>query len=141
MKYVFNVIFYNLVGAGVGLAVGAYFGHLNQLWILIPAILAGVFLLAGIITTAAIVKAEREAKNAGVSLKKDDFILQMNETYTVGKRSKIRPGEYKVMATDEGNKAFNLRINDYVKEYKHNTTVVLAEGDTISARSGNVILR
>jgi hypothetical protein len=45
------------------------------------------------------------------------------------------------MATDEGNKAFNLRINDYVKEYKHNTTVVLAEGDTISARSGNVILR
>ena len=141
MKYVFNVIFYNLVGAGVGLAVGAYLGHLNQLWILIPALLAGVFLIAAIITTTAIVKAERKAKNANVTLQKKDLILQVNEIYTVSKRGKVRPGEYKVLATDEENKKFNLRINDYVKEYQHNTTLILTEGDTISARSSNVILR
>lgn len=141
MKYAFNVIFYNLFGAGAGLAVGAYLGHLHQLWVIIPAILAGVFLVAAIITTTMIVKTERAAKNAGVSLKRKDIILQAGQEYTVAKRSKIRPGEYQVMSTDENDKSFNLRINDYVKEYKHNTTVVLAEGDTISPRSANVILR
>ena len=141
MKYIFNVIFYNLFGAGVGLAVGAYLGHLNQLWILIPAIVAGVALIAAIITTVLIVKAERAIKNAGVSLKRKDIILQAGEEYTVSKRGKVRPGEYQVMSTDENEKSFNLRINEYVKEYKHNTTVVLAEGDTISPRSANVILR
>ena len=141
MKYIFNVIFYILFGAGVGLAVGAYLGHLNQLWILIPAIVAGVALIAAIITTVLIVKAERAIKNAGVSLKRKDIILQAGEEYTVSKRGKVHPGEYQVMSTDENEKSFNLRINEYVKEYKHNTTVVLAEGDTISPRSANVILR
>lgn len=141
MKYAFNVIFYNLFGAGVGLAVGAYLGHLHQLWVIIPAILAGVFFVAAIVTTTMIVKTERAAKNAGVSLKRKDIILQAGQEYTVAKRNKIRPGEYQVMSTDENDKSFNLRINDYVKEYKHNTTVVLAEGDTISPRSANVILR
>lgn len=141
MKYVFNVIFYNLVGAGIGLAVGAYLGHLNQLWVLIPSILAGVFLIAAIITTTAIIKAERAAQNAGVTLKKKDIILQAGQEYTVGKHGKLRAGEYKVLATDENEKQFNLRVNDYVKEYQHNTTLILAEGDTISPRSANVILR
>ena len=141
MKYVLNVIFYNLVGAGIGLAIGAYLGHLNQLWVIIPAITAGVFFIAALITTTAIVKAERHARNANVTLQKKDIILQAGQNYTVGKRGKVRPGEYKVLATDENNKTFNLRVNDYVKEYQHNTTLILAEGDTISARSANVILR
>ncbi|MCQ2382759.1 MAG: hypothetical protein MJ060_02870 [Clostridia bacterium] len=141
MKYVLNVIFYNLVGAGIGLAIGAYLGHLNQLWVIIPAITAGVFFIAALITTTAIVKAERHARNTNVTLQKKDIILQAGQNYTVGKRGKIRPGEYKVMTTDESNKSFNLRVNDYVKEYQHNTTLILAEGDTISARSANVILR
>ena len=141
MKYVLNVIFYNLVGAGIGLAIGAYLGHLNQLWVIIPAITAGVFFIAALITTTAIVKAERHARNANVTLQKKDIVLQAGQNYTVSKRGKVRPGEYKVLATDENNKSFNLRVNDYVKEYQHNTTLILAEGDTISARSANVILR
>ena len=141
MKYVLNVIFYNLVGAGIGLAIGAYLGHLNQLWVIIPAITAGVFFIAALITTTAIVKAERHARNANVTLQKKDIVLQAGQNYTVSKRGKVRPGEYKVMTTDENNKSFNLRVNDYVKEYQHNTTLILAEGDTISARSANVILR
>lgn len=141
MKYVLNVIFYNLVGAGIGLAIGAYLGHLNQLWVIIPAITAGVFFIAALITTTAIVKAERHARNANVTLQKKDIVLQAGQNYTVSKRGKVRPGEYKVLATDENNKTFNLRVNDYVKEYQHNTTLILAEGDTISARSANVILR
>lgn len=141
MKYVLNVIFYNLVGAGIGLAVGAYLGHLNQLWVIIPAVLAGVFLIAALLTTMSIVKAERAAQNAGVTLKKKDIILQAGHEYTVGKHGKLRAGEYKVLATDENEKNFNLRVNDYVKEYHHNTTLILADGDTISPRSANVILR
>lgn len=141
MKYVFNVIFYSLVGAGAGLAVGAYLGQLNQLWIIVPAIVAGVFLIAAITTTMAIVRTERAAKNANVTLKKKDIILQKGTVYTVSKRGKLHAGEYKVLATDESDKTFNLRVNDYVKEYQHNTVLVLSEGDTISARSCNVILR
>ena len=110
MKYIFNVIFYILFGAGVGLAVGAYLGHLNQLWILIPAIVAGVALIAAIITTVLIVKAERAIKNAGVSLKRKDIVLQAGEEYTVSKRGKVRPGEYQVMSTDENEKSFNSII-------------------------------
>ena len=141
MKYVLNVIFYNLVGAGIGLAVGAYLGHLNLLWVIIPAVLAGVFLIAAIITTTAIVKAERANQNANVTFKKKDIILQAGKEYTVSKHGKLHAGEYKVLSTDENTKSFNLRVNDYVKDFQHNTTIVLAEGDTISPRSANVILR
>lgn len=141
MKQIFNVIFYTLVGAGAGLAIGAYLGHLDQLLIIIPAIVAGVALIAAITTTTLIVKAERAAKNASVTLQKHDIVLQTGTVYTVGKHGKVRPGEYKVLSANENDKTFNLRVNDYVKEYHHNTTLVLAEGDTISARSGNVILR
>ena len=48
---------------------------------------------------------------------------------------------YTVLATDENNRTFTLRVNNYVKEYSHNTSLILSEGDTISARSSNVILR
>lgn len=141
MKKVFNIIFYMLAAAGIGLAVGSYLGHLNQWLVIIPGIVAGVSLFIAIVLTAAIINQAQEARNAGVSLKRKDLILQAGVEYTVSKHGKVRPGEYQVMATDENEKAFNIRVNDYVKEYKHNTTLILAEGDTISPRSANVILR
>ncbi len=142
MKKIFNTIFYAIAAACAGFAIGAFIGHTKyNLMIIIPAIIAGVSLLIAICLTNAILRAKKQAQNANVTLKKKDIILSAGEEYTVGKRNKIRPGEYLILATNESEKTFNVRVNEYVKEFRHNTTLVLAEGDTISARSANVILR
>jgi len=86
-------------------------------------------------------RAEKQRKNLSVNLQKNDIVLQAGIDYIVKKRGTVRPGEYTVLATDEKNKTFTLRVNDYVKEYSHNTALILSEGDRISARSSNVILR
>ncbi len=141
MKHVFNIIFYVIASVALGLAIGTYLGNNNQLMLIISASVAGTFYLFALILSGIIIRANKRQKDSSVNLQKKDFVLQAGKTYTVAKHSKLRPGEYKVMATEENNKTFNLRVNDYVKEYQHNTTLVLTEGDTISARSGNVILR
>ncbi len=133
-------------GVTLGLCVGAICARNanlsdGQTFILIAAILAGVFCVATIIMSVVMARDEKHRRNLGVSYQKKDFILQAGEVYTVQKHGKLRPGEYIVLATDESDKAFNIRVNDYVKAYQHNTVLVLADGDTVSARSGNVILR
>ncbi len=142
MKHVFNIIFYIIASLALGFAIGTWLGgNANQLWLIIAGCVAGGFYLFAFILSGVIISAQKRQRNNSVSLQKNDFVLQMSKTYTVGKREKLHPGEYKVLATDENNKTFNLRVNNYVKEYQHNTTLILAEGDTISARSANVILR
>ena len=146
MKRFFNIVLFICSGLTLGLSLGAICGREagfsdGQTLIVIAGILAGVFAVGAIILSTVIARDEKHRKNLGVSYQKKDFILQAGETYTVQKRGKLRPGEYIVLATDESDKAFNIRVNDYVKEYKHNSVLVLADGDTVSARSGNVILR
>lgn len=146
MKRFFQIMLWVCAGLTLGLSLGAICGREanlsdGQTLIIIAGILAGVLAVGAIIMSVAIARDEKHRKNLGVSYQKKDFILQAGETYTVQKRGKLRPGEYLVLATDESDKAFNIRVNDYVKEYKHNTVLVLADGDTVSARSGNVILR
>ena len=79
----------------------------------------------------------------GVTHQKHDLILQKDCTYTVadGKKAPLQPGQYVLLAVDATHRAFNLRVNDFVKEYRHHTEIVLANGDQITAVSGNVILR
>ena len=142
MKQFFHVLFYVIASVALGLGIGSQVAQTNyQLLIIVPYIVAGVFYVLAIIMSAVLIHSSKSKRNANVTLQKKDIILQMGQDYVVSKRAKIRPGEYQVLATDENDKTFNLRVNDYVKEYKHNTTLVLAEGDTISARSANVILR
>ncbi len=141
MKKIWNIVLYVVAAGAIGLAVGAYLGNLGQIWYLSAGAVAGLSLFAALVLTTSLRHEAIEAQNAGVSLKRKDIILQAGEEYTVAKHGKVRPGEYQVMAVNENEKTFNLRVNDYVKEYKHNTTIVLAEGDTISPRSANVILR
>ena len=136
-----NIVLYVVAVAAAGLAVGAYLGNLGQIWYLGAGVVAGLSLFEALVLTTTIRHEAIEAQNANVSLKRKDIILQVGEEYTVAKHGKICPGEYKVLSANENDKTFNLRVNDYVKEYHHNTTLILAEGDTISARSGNVILR
>lgn len=147
MKQILNVIFWSLGSLGLGLGLGMYLGvavDTCATWSalsIVSLVASAVFYVAGLILTIVMVRGAKRRQNQNVNLQRKDFILVAGETYQVQKRGQVRPGEYKVLSTNEDHKTFNLRVNDYVKEYRHNSTLVLVEGDTISARSGNVILR
>lgn len=148
MKHFWNIIFWSLGGIALGIGIGITIMTHTTLTSQQSAVTAissfavtAVLVLAGVIMSAVILQQNKARQNVAVTFKKKDIILQTGTVYTVTKRGQIRPGEYTILATDEQNRTFNLRVNDYVKEYQHNTTLVLAEGDTISARSANVILR
>jgi len=113
----------------------------SELCILIASIAGGISLILTIVFAVAIARNNQARLNLKVSLQKKDTVLQAGVEYIVKKRGTVRPGEYSVLATDENNKSFTVRVNDYVKEYTHNTTLILSEGDRISARSCNIILR
>ena len=76
-----------------------------------------------------------------VTYSKQDIILSQNQTEVVGVKNKVKPGKYVILSTKDEDETFNLRIGDYVKEYKHNQKIVLAEGQEITAVSASVILR
>lgn len=113
----------------------------NRYIIIVAGIFGGLCLLLTITLTIVMARAEKQRKNLSVNLQKNDVVLQAGVDYVVTKRGTVRPGEYTVLATDANNKTFTLRVNDYVKEYSHNTALILSDGDRISARSSNVILR
>ena len=85
---------------------------------------------------------ERVEKNneANITYNQKDIILEINKDYVVGEK-KMLPGTYTVLASNEGNTKFNLRIGGTVREYKHGQKIVLSKGDTITAVSHTVILR
>jgi len=76
-----------------------------------------------------------------VSYVKDDIILQPRKTVTVGKKLAIKPGKYTVLAAYSNEEVFNIRIGQFVKEYKHGQEIVLVEGDEICPTSTTIILR
>ena len=78
---------------------------------------------------------------ARVSLSQKDVILKVGETYTVSKQGPIKPGKYTLLTTNDDNTAFNIRRSSLVREYHHGDSIVLAEGDSITAVSHTVILR
>ena len=82
--------------------------------------------------------------NAGdmnISFGKGDLLLKQNVTYTASKKTEFKPGKYTILSTKEGEDAFNVRIGAYVKEYKHNQEVVIAEGEEVTPVSTDIILR
>ncbi|MCM1404434.1 MAG: hypothetical protein NC133_02970 [Prevotella sp.] len=142
MKRFLQIVCWLGAGVALGLSIGTQTKTADQnLLMVIASVVFGVLFIAAVILSAVLVRDGQQRKNLGVSYQKHDFILQAGTVYTVTKHGKLRPGQYIVLATDESNRQFNLRVNDYVKEYQHNTTLVLADGDTVSARSGNVLLR
>lgn len=145
MKFL-RSLFLTCASIALGLAVGVYLitnvsAIDKKLLILIAGIVCGVGYLVGIILAIVVARITKQRKNLSVNLQKNDLVLQSGVEYVVKKRGTVRPGEYTVLATDENNRTFTLRVNNYVKEYSHNTNLILSEGDTISARSSNVILR
>lgn len=79
--------------------------------------------------------------STNISHRVGDIILERGETYTVAKGGKIIPGKYTLLADSEGTKAFNLRVDGFVREYKHASDIVLSDGETVCAVSHSVILR
>ena len=79
---------------------------------------------------------EGEAK---VSLNKGDIMLERGKEYKVGKD--LLAGKYTVLTGDENTESINIRIGGLVRDYKHFSSIVLTDGDIISAVSANVILR
>ena len=88
-------------------------------------------------------KDERIEKNdeANITYNKKDVILEVGKEYKISKKSKLLPGTYTVLASNETTTKFNLRIAGMVREYKHGEKIVLSEGETIVAVSHIVILR
>ena len=79
--------------------------------------------------------------NETVSYVKGDIVLKPKQTLVVGKHADIQPGKWTVLASNEGETTFNIRIGQYVKEYKHGQELILVEGDEICPTSSTIILR
>ena len=75
-----------------------------------------------------------------VTYNEKDIILEVNREYVVGE-GKMLPGTYTVLASNEDNVKFNLRIGGVVREYAHGQKIVLSKGQTITSVSHVVILR
>ena len=82
-----------------------------------------------------------EDGNATISLSTKDIVLSPDVTEIVGTKNRIKPGKYTILASNENETEFNIRIGKYVKTYTHNQNIVLSEGQEITAINNVVILR
>ena len=82
-----------------------------------------------------------EKGNEQVTFIKNDIIIKPRKTLTVGKHADIMPGKWTVLSSNESIEKFNIRIGNYVQEYKHGQEIVLSEGDQICPTSTTIILR
>ena len=87
------------------------------------------------------INVETGEKEANVTLIKEDVVLRRGYKYVVGPNNKIKPGKYTILTTEEEITEFNIRRNDYVRSYDHNSNVILAEGDELTCVNIPVILR
>jgi len=82
-----------------------------------------------------------EDGNVNVSFSKSDVVLKMNQTEVVGVKNYVKPGKYTLLSTSDKEETFNIRLGKYVKEFHHRESIVLADGETITAVNCSVILR
>lgn len=82
-----------------------------------------------------------EKGNDNVTFVKGDIIIQPRKVVKVGKHEDVKPGKWTILATNDKATAFNVRIGNYVQEYKHGQEIVLSEGDEICPTSTTIILR
>ena len=80
-------------------------------------------------------------ETANATYTKGDIIIAVDETLTAGKKQDLTPGKYTILTSIEGVENFNVRINGLVREVKHNSVVILGEGDTICPVSHAIVLR
>ena len=76
-----------------------------------------------------------------VTYVKGDIIIKPRKVVKVGKGEEIKPGKWTILASNDSATVFNVRIGNYVQEYKHGQEIILAEGDEICPTSTTIILR
>lgn len=79
--------------------------------------------------------------NENVTFIQGDIIIKPRKVCKVGKHEEIRPGKWTILASNDKATTFNVRIGNYVQEYKHGQEIVLSEGDEICPTSTTIILR
>ena len=82
-----------------------------------------------------------KAGNEMVTYIQGDIIIKPRKTMKVGKGGEIKPGKWTVLASNDSHTTFNIRIGNYVQEYKHGQEIVLTDGDEICPTSTTIILR
>ncbi len=79
--------------------------------------------------------------NENVTYVKGDIIIKPRKVMLVGKNEEIKPGKWTVLASNDSVTTFNIRIGNYVQEYKHGQEIILSEGDEVCPTSTTIILR
>lgn len=82
-----------------------------------------------------------DASQKDVTFTEKDRVLVAQKTYIIGKGEFVLPGKYTILSAQGEENAFNIRIGEFVREYKHGAEVVLADGEEITPISHNIILR
>ena len=72
---------------------------------------------------------------------KGDIIIKPRKVAKVGKHEEVKPGKWTILASNDSITVFNVRVGNYVQEYKHGQEIILAEGDEICPTSTTIILR
>ena len=70
-----------------------------------------------------------EKGNENVTYIKGDIIIKPRKVAKVGKHEEVKPGKWTILASNDSATVFNVRIGNYVQEYKHGQEIVLSEGD------------
>lgn len=100
----------------------------------------GVILKKGVRYTTDATIVDKQG-NDSVSYVKNDIIIKPRKSVKVSRNGELKPGKWTVLASNEEETAFNIRIGTYVREYKHGQEIVLAEGDEVTPTSTTIILR
>ena len=76
-----------------------------------------------------------------VTHREGDIVLEKGVTYVAQKGGPLLPGKYTMLAAQETTQSFNVRLGGLVREYVHDSGIVLDEGETICPVSHTIILR
>lgn len=76
-----------------------------------------------------------------VSHREGDYVLAVDKTVKAEKDGELLPGQYTVLSGADGVDAFNVRVDGFVRELHHGDTIVLGDGEEITAVSHTVVLR
>ena len=81
-----------------------------------------------------------EKGNDNITYIQGDIIIKPRNKMPVGKGG-IKPGKWTILSSNDATSVFNVRIGNYVQEYKHGQEIILSEGDEICPTSTTIILR
>ena len=82
-----------------------------------------------------------KAGNDNVTYIKGDILIKPRKVLKVGKHEDIQPGKWTILASNDSVTKFNVRVGNYVQEYRHGQEIILSEGDEICPTSTTIILR